>query len=153
MRGGAEVEDLVQQVYVQILQSLRSFRGESAFTTWVDRITVRTVLKHRRSLATRPAPAPLDEELQEGPGRGAAEARVTLGRAIDLLERISPRRRTALVLHLVAGHSTAEIAEIMGCTRVTAKALVLRGRKDLVALGQKDPHIRDLLAAPSEGAR
>jgi len=153
MGGGAEVDDLMQQTYVQILQSLRSFRGDAAFTTWVDRITVRTVLKHRRSMATKPSTAPLEDERFEGPGRGAGEARVALSRAIAVLEKISSRRRTALVLHVVQGHTTAEIAEIMGCTRVTAKALVLRGRKDLVKLGQRDPHLRDLITGRREGSR
>lgn len=105
MGGGAEAEDLVQATFVQILQSLRGFRGESSFATWVDRIAVRTVLRHRRSLASRPPPAPLDEErLVGGTGEAAAEARLALGVALGLLERISERRRTALVLHVVHGH-------------------------------------------------
>src|SRR5689334_16582344 len=45
LRGDSEVDDFAQNALIQVLRSLPSFRGESSLTTWVDRITVRTVLR------------------------------------------------------------------------------------------------------------
>ena len=59
----SDLEDLVQEVFVQVHKSLRDFRGEARFSTWLHRVTVNVVLMHRRAEKSRPV---LTEELPSG---------------------------------------------------------------------------------------
>src|SRR5579863_7008034 len=50
----ADFEDVIQEVFVQVYRSLKDFRGQAKFTTWLHRVTVNVVLMHRRSARSRP---------------------------------------------------------------------------------------------------
>src|SRR5580700_2597869 len=50
----ADLEDVIQEVFVQVYKSLKDFRGQSKFSTWLHRVTVSVVLMHRRSARSRP---------------------------------------------------------------------------------------------------
>ncbi len=124
-------EELAQEAFVRAWQKLSSFRGASAFSTWLHRLTVNVVLGHRRSTARR------DSRLQtvgdEFPGDAAAsEARagesVDLERAIALLP---DGARTIFVLHDVEGYRHREIADLTGIAVGTSKAQLHRARKML----------------------
>jgi len=49
-----DLEDVIQEVFVQVFKSLKDFRGQSKFSTWLHRVTVNVVLMHRRSARSRP---------------------------------------------------------------------------------------------------
>ena len=77
LRSDVDAEDVTQDVLLQVVRKLRSFRGESAFPTWLHRVTVNTALSHRRKRAVReerradgPPHAYLDDSAPESPGRG-----------------------------------------------------------------------------------
>src|SRR5689334_25264756 len=53
-RSVSEAEDLTQDVFLQLYRKLKTFRGESAFTTWLHRLTINVVLMHFRKTAVRP---------------------------------------------------------------------------------------------------
>src|SRR4029077_13156993 len=60
----ADAEDVIQEVFFQVFRSLKDFRGQSKFTTWLHRVTVNAVLMPRRAAKSRPVFA--DEPLEDG---------------------------------------------------------------------------------------
>jgi RNA polymerase sigma-70 factor (ECF subfamily) len=124
----SEAEELTQEAFVRAWQKLPSFRGDSAFSTWMHRLTVNVVLGHRRSSGRR-----TDRETaagaawyrdQGGSGHSPAAA-VDLERAIAGLP---PGARTVFVLHDVEGYTHAEISRLTGVAEGTSKAQLSRAR-------------------------
>jgi RNA polymerase sigma factor (sigma-70 family) len=122
-------ERLTQDAFVRAWQNLASFRGDSAFTSWLHRLAVNVVLEDRRSTGRRH----LRVENVEDPGifeRGTPPAMV--GERIDLeraIARLPVRARTVLVLFDVEGYSQDEIARLTGTAVGTVKAQLHRARK------------------------
>jgi RNA polymerase sigma-70 factor (ECF subfamily) len=136
----AEAEDLSQEAFLLLFRKIHTFRGESAFSTWLHRLVVNTVLMHLRkkslpvvSMETAPAP---DGE--------ATQSRVELAASDLLLEgsidRINLRRcvaqlpagsRAIFVLHDIQGYQHREIAEILGRSVGVSKSQLHKARKRL----------------------
>lgn len=122
-------EELVQDVFVRAWQKLESFRGESAFSSWLYRLAVNVVLSEQRSRRRREARivAVEDPASHEKPrARGMAAAGVDLEKAIVDLP---PGARRAFVLHDVDGYTHQEIAEMTGLAVGTSKAHLHRARR------------------------
>ncbi|MBI4408798.1 MAG: RNA polymerase sigma factor [Gemmatimonadetes bacterium] len=122
-------EELTQDVFVHAWQRLDTFRGESAFSTWMHRLAVNVVLQERRSAGRRG----LRLELTDDPERAGALAppafpdeRMDLERAIATLP---PGARLVLVLHDVEGYKHEEIAAMTGAAVGTVKAQLHRARR------------------------
>ena len=126
----AEAEDLTQEAFLQVFRSVGSFRGDSAFSTWLYRVAVNTVLmKIRRRKA--PPVLSLDEPVSsESPSlrRDVGKADPQLSGAID---RIALRRaigelpegcRKIFVLHEVEGYQHNEIAQMLDCSIGNSKS-------------------------------
>ncbi len=130
MAGDAQsAERLTQDAFVRAWVRLESFRGESAFTSWLHRLTVNVVLEDRRSTGRRE----MRVENVEDPGlyeRGTPAPMV--GEAVDLeraIARLPRGARTVLVLFDVEGYSQEEIARLTGTAVGTVKAQLHRARK------------------------
>ena len=133
----AEAEDLTQEVFLQLFRKMDSFRGESAFSTWLYRVAVNVVLMHlrRNSLTT----SSLEEvtELKEGifslhqvlgaPDRALTGTidRLNLERAVS---QMSPGYRQVFLLHYVEGYAHPEIARILGLSIGTSKSQLYKAR-------------------------
>jgi RNA polymerase sigma-70 factor, ECF subfamily len=127
----ARAEELTQDAFVRAWEKLGSFRGESAFSTWLHRLTVNLVLGARRSegrrwshLAAQPV-----EEMELATPRVAAP-----GTAMDLenaIHALPPAARTVFVMHEIEGYAHEEIARLTGRAEGTCKALLHRARKQL----------------------
>lgn len=122
-------EELTQDVWVRVWEKLHTFRSESAFTSWLHRLTVNEVLGSRRSSTRRGKREIADED----PGRWSGPAalsepgvRMDLEAAIALLP---PSSRTVFVLHDVEGYAHREIADMTDRAEGTSKALLHRARK------------------------
>src|SRR5919202_1994688 len=109
-----EAEDLAQEVFIQLFRKIGSFRGESAFTTWLHRMTVNQVLMHFRKRGVRMEQTTEDGEtpLQivsgtENPLQMPVVDRIALDKAIS---QLPPGYRTVFILHDVEGHEHEEIA-------------------------------------------
>jgi RNA polymerase sigma factor (sigma-70 family) len=125
----AEAERLTQDTFVQAWQRMRSFRGDSRFTSWLHRIAVNTVLQDRRSAGRREARVRLatDDELADVAGRPqSTELQLDLEQAIAGLPFGA---RTALVLHDIEGYTHQEIATMTGLAAGTIKAQLHRARQ------------------------
>ena len=125
-----EAERLTQDVFVRMWQQLPSFRGESAFTSWLHRLAVNAVLQDHRSNGRRAARIDAVEDLAVLPDHRTEEAdpemRLDLERAIAALPYGA---RVVLVLHDIEGYSHEEIAESCGIAVGTAKAQLHRARR------------------------
>lgn len=125
-------EELTQDVFVKAWRRLATFRGESAFGTWLHRVTVNTVLDDRRQRRRRPAQlSVLPDDVFGGAGAGGGDPtrRLALERAVASLP---DRARTAIVLHGIEGYSYEEVAELMGVALGTVKSHIHRARALLI---------------------
>jgi RNA polymerase sigma-70 factor, ECF subfamily len=127
--NATRAEELTQKAFLTAWQKLPLFRGESAFSSWLHRVAVNTVLadlraEHRR---TQRVFATEDPAVFETPQRAAAP-----GIRLDLEEAIAtlpPQARAVFVLHDVEGWQHDEIAEQLGVATGTSKAQLHRARK------------------------
>ena len=142
MLGNAtEAEDLTQDVFVQLFRKIGSFRGESAFTTWLHRMTVNQVLMHFRKRGVRHEATTDDGELPtlievgtDRPSNMPIIDSIALERAISALP---PGYRTVFTLHDVEGYEHEEIARMLGCTIGTSKSQLHKARMRIRALLDK----------------
>jgi RNA polymerase sigma-70 factor (ECF subfamily) len=122
-------EELAQEAFVKAWQKLGSFRGESAFSSWLYTLTVNTALSERRSRRRRTSRVMATDDLTafDRPGRPPGpEPGFDLERA---LARLPPGARAVLVLHDVEGYKHHEIAEMTGIAAGTSKAQLHRARR------------------------
>ena len=130
-----EAEDLTQEVFIQLYRKIGSFRGDSAFTTWLHRLTVNQVLMHFRKRSVRDEKTTDDGETPEQilPGSENPMAmpivdRLALDKAIGQLPN---GYRTVFVLHDVEGYEHEEIARLLKVSIGTSKSQLHKARMKL----------------------
>jgi RNA polymerase sigma-70 factor, ECF subfamily len=130
LEGNVErAEELTQDVFVRAWDRLATFRGESAFSTWLHRLTVNVVLADRRSAWRRSKHEIAHEAPEELP---APSREAPAGLAMDLEQVIAALpagARTILVLHDVEGYRHEEIASLTGISIGTSKSQLFRARR------------------------
>ncbi len=146
----AEAEDLTQEAFVQVFRKLSTFRGDAAFSTWLHRIAVNTVLMRFRKKAL--PQVSLDEPCEQDArfvrreygNRDARLAgsvdRIALARAIS---ELPAGYRTIFVLHEVEGYDHQEIAELLDCSVGTSKSQLHKAKLRIrELLGQARSEVR-----------
>src|SRR5499425_1576172 len=136
----ADAEDLMQEAFLQLYRKIGTFRGESAFSTWLHRMTVNVVLMRLRKkslpVASLEETTEPDEETG-GPRKDIGAPDLRLSGAVDRVnlersvERLPPGYRTVFVLHDVQGYEHNEIADIMGCSVGNSKSQLHKARTRL----------------------
>jgi RNA polymerase sigma-70 factor, ECF subfamily len=137
----ADAEDLAQDVFIQVQRKLASFRGDSAFTTWLHRIAVNQVLMHFRKRSVR---SEMTTETGEMPEHVTAIEkkqaavpvidRIALVAAVDKLPN---GYRTVFLLHDVEGYEHEEIAKVLGISAGTSKSQLHKARMRLRSMLRK----------------
>jgi RNA polymerase sigma-70 factor (ECF subfamily) len=125
-------EDLMQDVFVRAWERLTAFRGESALSTWLHRVTVNAFLHRNRSATRRGAHEETVEDIAALPAMAVSSDpgdRMDLERAIA---RLPEGARTAFVLHDIEGYKHEEIAAMQGIAAPTVRAQLHRARKLLM---------------------
>jgi RNA polymerase sigma-70 factor (ECF subfamily) len=160
----AEAEDLAQEAFLQLFRKIHTFRGESAFSTWLHRLAVNVVLmKLRKKTLAEDSLEEITEPDEEsgGPRRDIGGPDVLLTGSIDrvhlqrAVEQLPPGYKTVFVLHDVQGYEHNEIAEIMGCSIGNSKSQLHKARMRLRDLLQESGRQRardEREAARSESA-
>jgi RNA polymerase sigma-70 factor (ECF subfamily) len=126
-----DARDLVQDVFVRAWERLTTFRGQSAFGTWLHRLAVNVTLEHMRR-SKRDAARLIDvDDGSFGVHHDATtvEVRMDLDAAMDRLPRGA---RAVFLLHDVEGYSHDEIAEMTGIAAATARVQLWRARRTLM---------------------
>jgi RNA polymerase sigma-70 factor, ECF subfamily len=138
----AQAEDFTQEAFLQLYRKIGSFRGESAFSTWLHRLSVNIVLMHfrKKGLAEVSLEETLEPQQEDAPRKDIGERdnvlhgsidRITLERAIG---ELPPGYRIIFVLHDVEGYEHNEIAEMLGCSIGNSKSQLHKARMKLRTL-------------------
>lgn len=142
-QNASESEDLTQDVFIRLFRTVGSFRGESAFTTWLYRLTVNLVLmhfrKHKRRLDQINGKGELPAYIVPGsqdPKRMRIVDRILLS---EVITKLPKGYRQAIILHDIQGLQHKEIAEARGRSVGTSRSQLHKGRAML----------RELIAGPS----
>jgi len=136
----ADAEDLTQEAFLLLLRKIHTFRGESAFSTWLHRLAVNLVLMRLRKksppiVPIEATPDPDDETFSPSIDIGAPDLllegsidRINLDRCI---QRLPLGYRTVFVLHDIQGYEHNEIAEILGRSAGVSKSQLHKARTRL----------------------
>lgn len=155
-----DLEDVIQEVFIQVFRSLASFRGDSRFSTWLHRVTVNVTLMHIRALRSRPnlgnelthEPAAPDDD---SPADGAARAE-RLRALYKILDGLSEKKRAVFILHDIEGVAAAQVATLVDSNVLTVRTRLFYARKEVYAAMASDPTLesiaRELQSEAQEGA-
>jgi RNA polymerase sigma-70 factor (ECF subfamily) len=133
-----EAEDLTQEVFIQLFRKAGSFRGDSAFSTWLHRLTVNQVLMHFRRRSVKNEKVSDDGEMPEQTVHGTADPnrmpvvdRIALKKAIAQLPN---GYRNVFVLHDVEGYEHEEVSRMLNISVGTSKSQLHKARLKLRGL-------------------
>jgi RNA polymerase sigma-70 factor (ECF subfamily) len=132
-----DLDDLIQESFIQLLKALKGFRGDAKFSTFLYRVCANVAFMHLRSKGRR-----REDLVEEAPEPAAArpvetpERRAEVNQAARILEsalaQLPPERRIVFVYHDFLGMGPEEIAEALGIPPNTARSRLMRARQDLV---------------------
>lgn len=141
IRDPAEVEDVAQEAFIKAYRALPSFRGDSAFYTWLYRIGVNTAKNHLVSQGRRaPTSTEVDSEEAEGYEEGdllrdndtpeRLLATKQIGETVNVaMDALPEELRMAIMLREIEGLSYEEIASVMECPIGTVRSRIFRARE------------------------
>jgi RNA polymerase sigma-70 factor, ECF subfamily len=135
----AEAEDLTQEAFLQLHRKIGTFRGDSAFSTWLHRLAINVVLMQlrKKGLSLISLDEAMEPTPEEGPGRSFGAPDLTLAGAIDrlALERavadLPAGYRLIFILHDVEGFEHNEIAAMLDCSIGNSKSQLHKARLKL----------------------
>jgi RNA polymerase sigma-70 factor (ECF subfamily) len=156
-----DFEDLVQTTFLEALGNISRFRGEAKLSTWLCQIAVHVAHHHLRSGRVR-RHVPLELVVDGGAVAASLLEATNVDHAIDgrrlalrlhqLLDRISAKKRIALLLYVVEGRSIEEVAALMQATQTATRSRTFFARRELRKLIASDPELRELASALLETA-
>jgi len=138
----AEAEDFTQEAFLQLYRKIGSFRGESAFSTWLHRLSVNIVLMRfrKKGLTEVSLQETLDSQREDGPTKEFGKRDDALSGSVDrltlewALRELPPGYRMIFVLHDIEGYEHNEIAEMLGCSTGNSKSQLHKARMKLRSL-------------------
>ena len=137
----AEAEDLTQEAFLQLHRKIATFRGDSAFSTWLHRLAINVVLMQlrKKGLSLISLDEAMEPAVEERPGRSFGEPDLTLSGAIDRLalqraiDELPAGYRLIFVLHDIEGYEHNEIAAMLDCSIGNSKSQLHKARLKLRA--------------------
>ncbi len=141
VRDAAEVEDVAQEAFVKAYRALPSFRGDSAFYTWLYRIGINTAKNYLAALGRRaPTVTEFDSDEAEGFENGEQLRDINTPESVlmskqiaqtvnDAMDQLPEELRTAISLREIEGLSYEEIATVMNCPIGTVRSRIFRARE------------------------
>lgn len=145
-----DMDDLLQEAFLQVFQSLRGWRAEASLATWIDRVSVRVAYRYLSQRGRRVVTTEMPEDdivmgPDVGPGSRRQLARDGVRRLYAVLDELSPAARLAFTLHEIDGRSLAETAALVGSTVTATKLRVWRARKRIEAVAAEDPVLAEFI--------
>ncbi len=140
VRDPHEAQDIAQETFIKAYRAMASFRGDSAFYTWIYRIAINTAKNHIAARSRRPTDDEIEVEVAEQfEGENSLRDQETpegillseeLGRTIQVaLDELPVELRTAITLREMDGLSYDEIADVMDCPVGTVRSRIFRARE------------------------
>jgi len=144
----AEAEDLTQEAFLQLYRKIGTFRGDSAFSTWLHRLSVNVVLMHlrKKGLPQVSLEETLEPSQDDGPRKDIGARDLTLSGSIDrvtlerAVENLPPGYRLVFILHDVEGYEHNEIADMLACSIGNSKSQLHKARmklRELLRTGER----------------
>jgi RNA polymerase sigma-70 factor (ECF subfamily) len=155
-----DLEDLVQEVFLQVYRSLKDFRAESRFSTWLYRLTVNVVLMQRRAARSRPVLQTATDDSFGADAHGLPDDQLARTRRVAafyrLLDRMSDKKRAVFVLHELEGLSPSEVAKVVSAPVLTVRTRLFYARRELLEMLRDEPALefvaRELREEQTESA-
>ena len=156
IRDATEVEDVTQEAFIKAYRALPTFRGDSAFYTWLYRIGINTAKNYLAAMGRRaPTTTEIDSEEAEGYEDGEQlrdlntpenqmMSRQVAETVNQTLESLPEELRSAITLREIEGLSYDDIADIMNCPIGTVRSRIFRAREAIAA------KLRPLLDTPKD---
>ena len=136
-----DIDDIVQEVFLQVHKSLVTFREQSKFSTWLHRVTVNAVLMHLRSARSRPV---CKEKLPEIVSNSilpdvSVDQRERVRVFSKIVDSLPEKKRVVFILHDLEGVSASEISKIVNAPILTVRTRLFYARRELRTLINNDP--------------
>lgn len=151
--GRSEMEDVLQEVFIEVFRSIGRFRGDAKITTWLYRVCVNVALQRLRKRKRR-AEVSQEDVAEAPPGDGgetperALDARRRLHAVYRILDELSPKKRIVFILHEIEGREPKEIAGIVGAPVLTVRTRLHYARKEFYALAAQDVRLDGQVPMP-----
>jgi RNA polymerase sigma factor (sigma-70 family) len=152
--SNADMEDLVQDVFLEVFRSLDRFRGEARLSTWIARITARVAMHYfgrRRPPSQSLDALPFELESASPSAERVAVAREAARRLYQVLDRVEAAQRVAFALHVIDGIPLREVADITDSSLVATKSRVWRARREIEKRARRDPLLAGFLSEQGQG--
>jgi RNA polymerase sigma-70 factor, ECF subfamily len=141
--GRGDLEDVLQDVFIEVFRSIVRFRGDAKLSTWLYRVCVNVALQRLRKRKRLAEVS--DETVPEAPDDGTPErgldARRRLNAVYNILDRLSPKKRVVFILHEIEGREPKEIAQIVGAPVLTVRTRLHYARKEFYAFVAREPKL------------
>lgn len=150
-----QIDDLIQDAFLQVFRSLDRYRGEASLATWVDRCVVRVAYAEFRGRRRRAGFLEVVPELasDEPSAEARLAARDAVRRLYAILDRLDADHRVAFVLHAIDGRPMDEVARLTEASLPATKSRVLRARREIEARARRDRELLDFLPDDEGEAR
>ena len=150
-----DLEDLLQDAFLEIFRCLASYRGDSSLARWCQTIATRTAYL---AIGRRKPPAielsvVEDTVANDADTRRHAQMRQAARRLYAALDRIEPKQRVAFALATIDGRTLAEVAQLTESSVVAVKTRVWRARRDLMRRAAQDPVLASCREEHAGGVR
>lgn len=144
-----DMDDLLQEAFIQVFQSLRSWRAEASLSTWIDRVAVRCAYRYLSQRGRRIQTDPMTDDDAiaggEGPGARRQLARDGVKRLYAVLDALGAASRLAFTLHEIDGRPLADVAKLVGSSVTATKLRVWRARKKVEEAAAADPVLSEFI--------
>lgn len=134
-----QIEDLLQEAFIELFRSLPSYRGEAKLSTWADRITARVAYRYlRRQRAVLTSDLPVSSLSAAASPEHELQVKEGLRRLCAVLAAMKPHYSIAFSLFALDGRSLREVAEATGVSLIAAKSRIWRARRLLTDVARCD---------------
>ncbi len=124
-------EDIVQEAFVRVHAALHTFRGDSAFGTWLHRIIVNMALSHKRRASSRREDTDAEPDVPHPDHHDLLHMKERKAHIERALHELPTLQRAVVILRHLNGLSTRQVSEILNCSEGTVKTHLFRGLKNL----------------------
>ena len=139
--GRGDLEDVLQDVFIEAFRSIGRFRGDARVSTWLYRVTLNVALQRlrkRKRLAEVPADQVAEGACHETPERGLDNRR-RLDAVYRILDHLSAKKRVVFILHEIEGREPKEIAQLVGAPVLTVRTRLHYARKEFYRRAASEP--------------
>jgi RNA polymerase sigma-70 factor (ECF subfamily) len=144
--GRIDLEDVLQEVFIEVFRSIARFRGDAKVSTWLYRVCVNVALQRLRKRKRR-AEVSAEITTVETPADGgetperSLDNRRRLDAVYGILDELSPKKRIVFILHEIEGREPKEIAGIVGAPVLTVRTRLHYARKEFYAKAARDARL------------